>query len=405
MKMWQYIVRRVLLVIPVVIGVMTITFVLVSALPTQTRILSYEGPSKFGTGPTASCAKLGLPPPAPGVTQCPNPWWTHGIHALGLNQPIPLQWARYVANSFSLNWGYTAAFSVASEQLSIGDGTPVAQVLSWYIPYTLELAAISLLFILLFSIPLGNMSAVLRNRPFDQAVRVFSFSGWAIPTFLLSVLTLLALTAAFGGYTAICNGSSTPYQLWWGSWPSWSCPPFNGPPYNGVQPSWIGPNFQTYPTHFPTVDALYHGEWFLAWETIRRMIVPALTIAFTSIAGVLRFVRNSMLEVMNLEYVRTARAIGVSEGRVIHHHAGRNSLIVTITVLGLTFAFFIGGFPITELVWHLNGIGLVLAYSILSPADFGLIFGTTLVFTLIVVAANIIVDVLYAYLDPRVRLG
>ncbi|MCI4347905.1 MAG: ABC transporter permease, partial [Thermoplasmata archaeon] len=221
----------------------------------------------------------------------------------------------------------------------------------------------------------------------------------------LSVLVLLGLTALFGGYSAICNGTSTPYQLWWSSWPSWTCSPFDAAPYNGVQPSWIGPNFQTYPTHFPTFDALYHGEWFLAWETVRRMIFPALTIAFTSIAGILRFVRNSMLEVMNLEYVRTARATGVSERTVVRHHAGRNSLIVTITVLGLTFAFFIGGFPITELIFNLKGVGLVLAYSILSPPDFGLIFGTTLLFTLIVVAANIIVDVLYAYLDPRVRLG
>ncbi|MCI4318400.1 MAG: ABC transporter permease subunit, partial [Thermoplasmata archaeon] len=93
------------------------------------------------------------------------------------------------------------------------------------------------------------------------------------------------------------------------------------------------------------------------------------------------------------------------ESSVVRKHAGRNSLNVTVTVLGLTFAGFIGGFPIVELVFHLRGVGLLLAYSILPSYDFGLIFGTTLLFTIIVVIANIVVDILYAYLDPRVRLG
>jgi peptide/nickel transport system permease protein len=139
-----------------------------------------------------------------------------------------------------------------------------------------------------------------------------------------------------------------------------------------------------------------------------RLVIPALVIAFGSIAILLRFVRNSMLEVMNLDFVRTARAEGVPEHTVIKRHAGRNSLNVTITVLGLTFAGFIGGFPVIEDVFHLNGVGLLLALSVETShggIDFGLVFGATLLFTLIVVVANIIVDVLYAYLDPRVRLG
>ena len=113
-----------------------------------------------------------------------------------------------------------------------------------------------------------------------------------------------------------------------------------------------------------------------------------------------------MLEVMNLDFIRTARAKGVPESTVVGRHAGRNSLNVTVTVLGLVFAGFIGGFPIYESVFGINGVGLLLVDSV-NPAgfDFGLIFGATLLFTLIVVCANIIVDILYAYLDPRVRLG
>ncbi|MFZ0829506.1 MAG: ABC transporter permease, partial [Thermoplasmata archaeon] len=99
------------------------------------------------------------------------------------------------------------------------------------------------------------------------------------------------------------------------------------------------------------------------------------------------------------------RAKGVPERQVVNRHAGRNSLNVTVTVLGLTFAFFITGFPIIEEVFQLRGIGFLLALSIQPIQDYGLIFGTTLLLTFIVVAANIIVDVTYAYLDPRVRLG
>ncbi|MGA8603760.1 MAG: ABC transporter permease, partial [Thermoplasmata archaeon] len=148
-----------------------------------------------------------------------------------------------------------------------------------------------------------------------------------------------------------------------------------------------------------------HGQYWLGVDTLLRLLLPALVIAYGSIAGLLRFVRNSMLEVMNLDYIRTARAKGVPEKVVVSRHAGRNSLNVTITVLGLTFAFFIGGFPVIEDVFGLDGVGRALALSVQPTIDFGVIFGSTLLFTYLVVAANIIVDVLYAYLDPRVRLG
>lgn len=131
-------------------------------------------------------------------------------------------------------------------------------------------------------------------------------------------------------------------------------------------------------------------------------------IAFGSIAAILRFVRNSMLEVMSLNFVRTARAKGVPESVVASRHAGRNSLNTTITVLGLTFAFFLGGFPIIEEVFQLDGIGRMLALSVVDSnggISFAVVFGSTILFTYIVVVANLIVDVLYVYLDPRVRLG
>jgi ABC-type dipeptide/oligopeptide/nickel transport system permease component len=402
LRLWIYIVRRLLLIIPIVIGVMTITFALVSALPIQDRLVSAFGAppknSPGGYSSTVPCKDLGINQ----TGNCPNPLYERLTHKLGLDQPVFVQWGVYIGNSLTFNWGYVDNHSGASSALSFIQGQKVTTVLGWLLPYTLELAIFSLIIILIVSIPLGNLAAVYRNRPIDQASRVISFSGYALPGFLLGTLLLMAFVLGFdsatGGLDPTCHGQ-TFYQFFVGSWPSQFCYP------NQQYPSWLGQGVMSSPTGFPTVDAAIHGQWWLSLDTIIRMILPALVIAYGTIAGLLRFVRNSMLEVMNLDFVRTARAKGVPESVVISRHAGRNSLNVTITVLGLTFAFFIGGFPVVETIFDLNGVGRIFVYAILSPYDFGLIFGSTLLFTFLVVFANIIVDVLYAYLDPRVRLG
>jgi ABC-type dipeptide/oligopeptide/nickel transport system permease component len=409
MRMWIYILRRLILLVPVVIGVMTITFVLVSALPTSTRLAS-----DFGTPPQREpwIYHPTKPCPVPNeAKQCPNPAYFTYLDKSGLNQPIPYQWGLYIYNSFTLNWGKVGNGSTAGYYFQAAQGQPVTEVLGWFLPYTLELAALSLAIILLIAIPLGNLAAVNRNRPVDQSARVLSFSGYAMPAFLLSSLALMGAVIAFGSGTGFfshppwCSFGETTWQEFTGSWPAQGCYGLQG---NSGYPSWLLGGYVSSPTGFPTIDALIHGAPWLALDTLLRIIIPALVIAFGSIATLLRFVRNSMLEVMNLDFVRTARAEGVPEHTVVKRHAGRNSLNVTITVLGLTFAGFIGGFPIIEDVFQLHGVGLILALSVQSShggIDYGLVFGATLLFTFIVVIANIIVDVLYAYLDPRVRLG
>jgi ABC-type dipeptide/oligopeptide/nickel transport system permease component len=411
MRMWVYILRRLILLVPVIIGVMTITFVLVSSLPVQERLSSQFGAASPRDAwlylPTKPC-------PTDPALQCRNPAYYQFLDRLGLNQPIPVQWGVYIYNSFTLNWGTVGNGSTAGQTFQITQGHPVATVLGWFLPYTLELAALALAIILLIAIPLGNLAAVNRNRPVDQSARVLSFSGYALPGFLLSSLALMALVIAFGTGTHFyahppwCPTGETTWQEFTGSWPTNTCYGISQGAGNNGYPTWLADGAVSSPTGFPTIDALIHGQSWLAADTLLRILVPAMVIAFGSIAGLLRFVRNSMLEVMNLDFVRTARAEGVPEATVVRRHAGRNSLNVTITVLGLTFAAFIGGFPIIEDVFQLNGVGLLLALSVQidkGGIDFGLVFGATLLFTIIVVTANIIVDVLYAYLDPRVRLG
>jgi len=404
MKMWIYVVRRLILLVPVLIGVMTITFVLLNALPVQQRLVAAYGepprnnPQEYN--PTIPC-------PPPSTAQCPNPVYERLVAKLGLDRPAPIEWAIYLEHTFTFQWGTVGNDTTAALSFRTAQDQPVTSVLGWFLPYTLELAIFSLAIILVVAIPLGNLSAVHRNRPIDQGARVMSFSGFALPTFLLSSFVLMGLVIAFGagsGYVSHapwCGSGEITFDEFFGSWPQPSC-------FGSTYPAWIATGVVSHPTGFPTVDAALHGQYWLAIDTIVRMVFPALVIAFGSIAVLLRFVRNSMLEVMNLDYIRTARSEGVPERVVIKRHAGRNSLNVTITVLGLTFAFFVGGFPIIEEVFHLNGVGLLLALSVQNtgaPIDFGLVFGSTLLFTFIVVVANIIVDVLYAYLDPRVRLG
>src|SRR5580700_3622004 len=137
MRMWIYIVRRLLLLL------------LVITLTTQDKLESYYGPSKYGYAPTIAC-----PPPQTGT--CPNPAYVRGVAALGLNQPIYVQWLVYMKNSLTLNWGSTDHGSDASRTLLGGSSLPVTTVLSYYLPYTLELATISLFLILALAIPLGN---------------------------------------------------------------------------------------------------------------------------------------------------------------------------------------------------------------------------------------------------------
>jgi len=399
MRLWIYIIRRLFLVIPVIIGVMTITFLLVSALPVSERLESALGTNpKVPYTPEVPCSKLGLNQSG----ECRNPFYYDGLKKLGLDQSPPVQWAIYMGNSLTGHWGYVGNGSGLAGQIPIARGQPVLTVLGWFLPYTLELAAFALAIIMAVSIPLGNLSAVYRNRPIDQASRVVSFSGFALPPFLLGSFVLFAVVLIVGGHSGISPTCSKveSYFDFFGSWPQIECFP------GGLYPAWLKSGQISSPTGFPTIDAAIHGQWFLSLDTIIRMVLPALVIAYGTIAVLLRFVRNSMLEVLNLDFVRTARAKGVPERMVVKRHAGRNSLNVTITVVGLTFASFIGGFAVIETVFGLNGVGRLFAYSVtLTPIDFGVVFGSTILFTIIVVAANLIVDVLYAVLDPRVRLG
>jgi ABC-type dipeptide/oligopeptide/nickel transport system permease component len=406
----------------VLLGVVTITFILVSAIPLQERLLACIPPTHN-------------PPP-------PNsPAYNRELALCGLNQPIWEQYGTYIYNTFTFHLGYIqnstedGLWRSANQihpclQLNISKaegGCEVATVMESWLPYTIELAGLSLIFILLLAIPLGNASAVNRNRPIDQSTRVLSFSGYAMPGYLLGSLLLLAAYFVLAAVNPTGGCANTPYAEVYGSWngamgqlSSCYTPGGIGQPLWQGRPPFANALWGTSPTGFPTVDGILWASshsappglpggkyyyWDLVGDHVLRMMIPALTIAYGAVAGLLRYVRNSMLEVMNLDFVRTARAKGVPERQVVKRHAGRNSLNVTVTVLGLTFAAFLGGFAITESLFGQYGVGMLFAYSVLEVPDVGTVFGTTVIFTIIIVVANLLVDVVYGLLDPRVRLG
>jgi ABC-type dipeptide/oligopeptide/nickel transport system permease component len=402
MKMWVFLVRRLLLMVPVLIGVVTITFILLNAVPIHERLLACTTPGRGGF-------------PHPGT-----PAYNSLLAYCGLNLPWYTAYGHYLLNTFTFNWGHT---SPNSYMMSVG--TPFAKacgatcpettIIGAWLPYTIELALLSLLFILLFALPVGTYAAVYRNRAADQGARIFSFSGYALPSFLLGSLLIVAVYFALVPGFSTTNCLGTPLYAVYGSWPPASCFLQH---FSSGNPPFMNALGATSPTGFPTIDALIYAiqhpggvpgdpsfYWGLAADSLLRMVLPALVIAYGGAALILRFVRNSMLEVMNLDFVRTARAKGLSERRVVRHHAGRNSLNVTITILGLLFAAFLAGFAVTELVFNLYGVGRLFTYAIQQPYDYATIFASTVLFTMIVVVANVIVDVTYSYLDPRVRLG
>src|SRR5580658_1041399 len=285
MRLWIYAVRRTLLVVPVIIGVMTITFACVTALPVSQRLADQFGTNpKVNYTPQVPCHNVGVN--SSGL--CRNPFYFRGIDLLGLNQPVPVQWAVYMYNSLTLHWGYVGNGSGLAGAVPIIKGVPVVTALGWFLPYTLELAALSLIIILAVSIPLGNLSAVNRNRPLDQASRILSFSGFALPAFLLGSFMLFAFVIFLGGTTGrspFCPGASSYFDLY-GSWPAEQCWP------GGLFPAWLTAGQISSPTGYPTIDAAIHGDWAIAADTIIRMLIPAFVIAYGTIAFLLRFVEQ-----------------------------------------------------------------------------------------------------------------
>src|SRR5438309_6940009 len=229
---------------------------------------------------------------------------------------------------------------------------PAWQIVRPLLPVTLELAALSMVFAVLFGVPTGVVSAVREDSTLDYVLRVFSLAGLSMPAFWLGMVIILGLVTWF---------------------------------------RWIPP--LTYVS--PMEDLKLHAVQFL---------LPALAVGYRSSALIMRITRSSLLEVLREDYIRTARAKGQSGRAVAWRHAPKNALLPVVTVIGIEFAFLIGGLVVTEQVFNLNGIGRLMVLSVQNQ-DYTMTQALVMLTVTLAVLSNLVVDLLYAWLDPRIRLA
>jgi len=260
---------------------------------------------------------------------------------LGLNKSIAAQFADWMIGLVRLDFG-----------TSMWSGAPVSEEIGLRLQLSLELAILATLFATVLAIPLGILAAVRRGTWVDYAVQVFSVAGLAVPSFWLGILIILLLLGT----------------LHW-------LPPLT------FTPLWVNPV-----------------------ANLSQLIWPALAVGYRYSAVATRMTRSTMLEVLREDYVRTAWSKGLAERVILRKHALRNALLPVTTVIGLEFAFLIGGLVVTEQVFNLNGIGRLIVEAI-SHRDYTLIQGLMMLVASGYILANFVVDLIYGWLDPRISYG
>ena len=276
-----------------------------------------------------------------------------------LDEPFYLQFIDYVVGLFQGDMG-----------TSLKSGAPVLQEILIRLPATLELAICATLLAIVFGIPIGVLSATRPNSLFDHFTRVFSLVGVSMPAFLLALILQL-IFATYLGWLPV-SGRLSPYIV--------------------MQPI----------TGFVTIDGMITGQWDVVLSAISYLVLPTTVLAAFLAATLGRFVRNTMLEVMSEDFIRTARAKGLTRSQVILEHGLRNSLLPAVTIIGLKFAEMLGGAILTETIFAWPGIGRFM-FEAIKNRDYPVIQGTTLVFSLLFMLTSVLVDLLYGVLDPRVR--
>lgn len=271
---------------------------------------------------------------------------------LGLDQPVHIRYVKWMASFFTGDWGYSFAQS-----------RPVLAILLDALPNTLILAGISLVLVFLIGIVVGVFQAVKQNTVTDSSLSVIGLFFYSMPSFWLGLMLMLVFSLKASE---------------WG-WPI-SLPP----------------------TGVTSVDYDFMTAGEQIRDRIAHLVLPVATLTLALAAGVARYTRGQMLEVVRQDYIRTARAKGLPERTVIFKHALRNSLIPVITLLGLNLPYLFSGAVFIEYIFAWPGMGRVIVDAIYQR-DYPLVMATSFLFAVIVVIGNLIADVLYAVADPRIR--
>jgi peptide/nickel transport system permease protein len=321
--MFTYIVKRVLLMIPTLIGAAVIVFLLMRAIPGDVCVLR-QATGGGSIDPTV-------------LQNCRA--------EIGTDRPMVVQFLAFIKGLVTLDFGK-----------SMWTGRPIIEEVGLRFQLSLQVAIMATLTAILLAIPLGTVSAVKQNTWIDYVVRAFSIAGVAMPSFWLGILIILGILITS--------------KAWFGT--PWM------PPITYV-PLWVDP-----------------------LTNLSMLIWPALATGYRYSAVATRMTRSAMLEVLREDYVRTARAKGLFRQLIVRRHALRNALLPVITIIGIEFAFLMGGLVVTEQVFNLNGLGKLFVESV-SNQDYNMTQALVMLVVGIFALTNLVVDIAYAWLDPRIR--
>lgn len=274
-------------------------------------------------------------------------------HALGFDRPLYMQYLSFLSGLVQGDLGNSLSYK-----------TPALGVVLERFPATLELTTVALLLAVVLSIPFGVLAALYRGTAADGAIMAFAMIGQSMPAFWLGIMLIIAFGLGLG----------------------WM--PISG--------------------RVPVLDPLFAGDPLTALKNLpsalRYLCMPAVTIALFSLSRNARLVRSSMLEILGQDFVRTARAKGLGEWPVVVHHALRNAWMPVVTMIGLDFGFMLSGVVVVETIFSWPGVGR-LVFNAINQRDIPLVQAAVVVFALTFVLLNLAVDIIYARLDPRVRLA
>ena len=323
--MHRYIISRLLLTVPTLLGAAALVFILMRLIPGDICLV------RLGGGGTSFSAQA--------LATCHT--------EIGIDKPWLLQFLNFI-------WGLARG----DLGISMWSGKPVVSEIATRFPVSLEVAVLATALAVMIAIPLGTISALKQNTWIDLAVRTFSIAGIATPSFwlgIISILLVLDVTQAISGHP------------------------------------WM-----------PSID--YVPLWKDPIRNLSIVMLPAITVGYRYAAVSMRMTRSAMLEVLREDYIRTARAKGLIEKIVINRHALKNALLPVVTVIGIEFAFLIGGLVVTEQVFNLNGIGRLMVQAVQNQ-DYTLTQALVMLTVAVFVFTNLAVDLLYAWLDPRIRFN
>ncbi len=315
--MRQYILKRLLLMIPTLLGVAVLVFLMLRVAPGDIVELKYAGTGAFA----------------------PKEVLDQERAQLGLDKPLWQQFLNWIWGIIRFDFGN-----------SMWTGRPITYEIRIRLELSLQLAVMATLVAVFLSIPLGTIAALKQDTWVDYFVRVFSIAGLAIPSFWLGIIIILGFLIFF---------------------------------------KWLPP-------------LIFTSFWVDPKANLTQLIWPALAVGYRYSAVATRMTRSAVLEVLREDYIRTARAKGLWEKVVLTRHALKNALLPVITVIGLEFAFLIGGLVVTEQVFNLNGIGMLFVESI-TRRDYTMTQALVLLVSFAFIFVNFVVDLLYAWLDPRIR--